>query len=407
MNPFVRHASFRRFQIPVLTGLFAAALAAQGQTLTFGVSPGQTTTGSASGGGPGNLGVAIGGFGTIPVAVPPGTSSTGVASAMAAALTANGFTAVQNGTEVTVTAGPGGAPLTQGGGIGSTDTGITGVRAKVARGAPPGLKQNGVNLPKPAPGAVAAQVGSIQIDVEVWRRINGVWTLQWIQVVVPVQAGDSAATVAARARQRLEAQGLHVNEVQLPSSVAPITPMPSFCLDRTTDGGKVQGVVAQPLGGAASLFPRVGAGAAQVPAFGATAFDVPLFADGFESGDRSCWQGPLPTPGASGLLQAFLTPNQFGLWAINVGQAQPLFQPIVTPLPFVGPNFWMSLDLTAPLLLADITSPLGLMQLPLMIPPSPPLGLELQFQALTLDPSAPDLFGSMRRSEGVVLRVGN
>jgi hypothetical protein len=59
-------------------------------------------------------------------------------------------------------------------------------------------------------------------------------------------------------------------------------------------------------------------------------------------------------------------------------------------------------------LFADITSPLGFMQLPLTIPPSPLMqGLELQFQALTLDAFAPNLFGSMRRSEGGVLRVGN
>ena len=85
--------------------------------ITFGIEPGQATTGSSSTGGAGSLGVTVGGFGTIPVNVPPGTDSAGIASATAAALTRAGFTVNQNGLDVTVTAGPGGAPLQFGGGI--------------------------------------------------------------------------------------------------------------------------------------------------------------------------------------------------------------------------------------------------------------------------------------------------
>lgn len=398
-------ASF--FRSTLLTGLFAAAIAAQGQTITFGVSPGQTTSGAASGGGPGRLGVAIGGFGTIPVNVPPGTSSAGIATAMASALAAQGFTVQQNGTEVTVTAGPGGAPLLHGGGIGSTDTGITGVKAKVDPGAPPGRKQNGVNVPQAAPAAQAAQAGSIQVDVEVWKLIGGAWTLLFIQVVVPVFAGDDGATVNARVRQLLEAQGCIVNEIRLPSNVAPMTPSPSFALDRTVDGGKVQGASFRPQGGARQLLPRSEAGAAQVPAFGATDYDVPLFADGFESSDSCTWSGPMPNIGVSGMLQALVTPNQFGLWTITTGPSAPLFQAPVVPLPFVSPQMYMPLDPLQVLLLVDVTSPLGLLQLPLSIPNQPLLvGVQLQAAVLTLDPVAADPLSEMRRTEGVVVRIG-
>lgn len=386
--------------------LFAAAAAAQGQTLTFGVSPGQSTTGAASGGGAGQLGVVIGGYGTVPVSVPPGTSSAGVASAIASALQAQGFAATQNGTDVTVTAGPGGAPLTQGGGIGSTDTGITGVRAKVDPGAAPGLKQNGVNMPKAPPGAQANQPGSIQVDVEVLKLIGGVWTPLHIQVVVPVQPGDDGDAVNARVKQQLEAQGLRVQDIQLPSNVAPITPSPSFGLDRTDDGGKVQGVEVQPQGGGKQVMPKNQAGAGQVPAFGATDYDRSLFTDGFESGDSSAWTGDARI-GQGGALESSTAPNQFGLWVVTPGQATPQFQAPIVPLPIVSPGMYLPLDPLAALLLFDVTSPLGTMQLPLPIPPEPLLvGMQLQAVVLTLDPFAPDLFGSMQRTNGVVVRIG-
>jgi hypothetical protein len=387
--------------------MLAASAAAQGQTLTFGVSPGQTTSGTASGGGTGNLGVAIGGFGTIPVTVPPGTSSLGVATALAAALQASGFAAQQNGTEVTVTAGPGGAPLTQGGGIGSTDTGITGVKAKVEPNSPPGQKQNGANVPKADPAAQANQGGSIQVDVEVRKRVGGVWTLLWIQIVVPVFPGDTGATVNVRVKQMLEAQGCHVNHIQLPASVAPITPAPSFGLDRTTDGGRVQGVQVQPQGGARQLLPRNGAGAGQVPAFGAAEFDQPLHGNGFVSDDRVAWNGPLPVLGTAGSLDAFVTPDRFGAWTITVAPATPVFQAPIVPLPFAGPAMYLPIDPLQALLFFDVTSPLGTMQLPLAIPLAPPIaGLDLRLQALTLDPAAPDLLGSMRRTQGLSVRIG-
>jgi hypothetical protein len=389
--------------IGLLCGLFVSA---QGQALTFGVSPGQSTSGTASDGGSGDLAVTIGGHGTIPVDVPPGTSSAGIAAAMAAALQAQGFTAVQNGTEVTVTAGPGGSPLSQGGGIGSTDTGITGVKAKVEPGAPPGMKQNGANVPKANPAQATNQNGSLQIDAEVLKLINGVWTPLHVQVVVPVLPGDDGDAVNARARQTLEAAGFKVNDIELPANVAPITPSPSMGLDRMDDGSKVQGVEVDTTGGANDLFPKNQAGAGQVPGFGASDYDRAVSPDGTER-DNFSWFDGSTEEGAGGVLGALVAPNTFGLWLFGIDTIDPLFQVPVIPLPIFGPDMYLPMDPLNILMFNALPDPLGHMQFPLQIPPAPEwLGLELQTTAVTLDPSAPDLFLSLERTQCLAVRVG-
>jgi hypothetical protein len=363
--------------IAITTLLLTATLAAQGQVLTFTIPGGQTTTGAAAGGGPGQIGVAIGGHGTIPVGVPPGTGSAGVATALAGALASRGFNVQQNGDAVTVLQGPGGTPLRQGGGIGSTDTGVVSVRARVEPNAPPGLKANGVAVPKAQPGQVAAQNGQVQVDAEVMRRENGQWVPAHVQVVVPVQQGDTAEQVNQRARQALEAQGFRVTDVEVPKVLAPREIIGAFQLDRTADSSRVQDVrltVSPGLsffgGSSLRVASSVTIGAAD---FGEGFVDLPtvrvpyLWWTGPDLSLGGTLNGQFPGPGLPGVL--FVSPY-------------PTFPPL--PLPFFGPDAFLFIDPLAMLSLPMTTGPLGGFQLPI-----PPLtgGLDLAWQAVVVTPT--------------------
>ena len=228
----------------------------------------------------------------------------------------------------------------------------------------------------------------------------------WIQVVVQIQPGDDGAAINARLRAQFLAQGLLVNDITLPPSVAPITPVPCFGLDRTQDGGKVQGVRVQQQGGANQVMDGVGVGAGQTPDQGASEYDRSIDQNGDETEDFAVFSGDA-IPGLGGVLDAFVAPNQFGIWVIGNGPGGLLQAPEL-PLPFIGPGFTMPLDPLGALLVGGISDPLGHMQLPLPIPPSPGLsGLELQLSALTLEPLAPSLFEGAKRTNGLSVRIGN
>ncbi|MCB9876869.1 MAG: hypothetical protein H6835_04620 [Planctomycetes bacterium] len=413
--------TFRDAFLSLATLALCATANAQGNAVTIGIQPGQSTTGTASDGSPGGIGITIGGFGNTPVVVPPGTDSMGIATAATAALAAQGFTVVQNGTDVIVTAGPGGAPLQSGGGIGSTDTGINGVKAKVTPPAGPGGpgggpggggpgpnagKQNGGQVQKANPQKFANSSGSIQVDVEVLKFVNGTWTLLWIQVVVPVFAGDTGQAVNDRVRQQLQGQGLIVSDLTLPPVVAPMT-SGSFGMDRTQDGGRVQGVGFAAGGGARDVLDGSEAGAGQVPQQGATEYDRSIDENGDATTDWFRFAGDA-TVGGGGVLDAHVLPGQFGLWAITPGPGGLGLGAPLIPAPFLHPGFDLPIDPLAALLLPGISDPLGGMQLPLPIPPDPALGgAELLMTALTIDPFGASLFDGVRRTNGVTLRIGD
>lgn len=389
--------------------LFAGVdAAAQGNQITFGVDPGQSTTGG------GSLAVTVGGHATIPVDVPPGTDSAGIAAATAAALQANGFTATQNGTEVTVTSGPGGAPLKFGGGIGSTDPGITGVETNVTNappaggGAPvggPAGKQNGGQMNQANPNAQAQGPGSVQVDVEVTRFVDGSWVTLWLQVDVPIQPGDSGDTINSRLRVELALQGLFVQEITLPPIIAPMTPSASLCMDRTFDGGKVTGIGVELFGSGFDMFGNCFASCGLSPLTGVCEYDRAMWQDGTESTDFAIYQGH-PGIGESGAFVAFTQPDQLGLWLIAPGFGGPQIQAPIVPLPFIDPNFYLPLDPFALDIHVGFTGPLGEMQLPLPIPNDPLLaGLELHVQAMTLDPLTPSLWQNAARTNPLSLRV--
>lgn len=396
-----------KFSLSFTLSALLASFASAQQTLTFGVTPGQTTTGG------GSLGVVVGGHGTTPISVPPGTSSLGVANAMAAALLAGGFTVQQNGTEVTVTSGPGGAPLQNGGGIGSTDPGITGIKAKVHKappGAPPGAnppgnKVNGGAVKKAAGAGQAQGPGTIQIDVEVMKLIGGVWTLMWIQVQIPVQPGDDAQAVNNRVRQQLENQGLKVNDITLPPSIQPITPIPCMGIDRTLDGFPVEMVQMQLSGSALQLWPEFYVGAGQFPIGGPTDYDTGLDPFGVEAPLFLEYNGD-SFPGGFGTFDCFVQPGTIGSFMIGFGNAQAPWQAQVIPLPFIGPDFYSLLDPFSSVSLLSFPDPLGHMQLPLTLPPDPTLGgMTLMLQGLTIDPGQANPAGSVHRSNGLRLAI--
>jgi len=400
--------NFRNVLLLSLGFAFSASAIAQNH-ITVGIKPGQSTTGT------GSIGVTVGGHGTVPVHVPPGTGSLGIATAAANALTAQGFTVTQNGTEVKITSGPGGAPLMHGGGIGSTDDGITGVKCKVEKAPPAGggggpgpnaQRNHGGQVRAANPNGQVQSTGCLQVDVEVIKIVNGVPTLLWIQVVVPVFPGDDGNAVNDRVRQMMMQQGLIVNDITLPPAVAPITPIPplAFGIDRTADGGKVQGVEVEAHGGAKDVFDATEAGAARTPDAGAAEYDRSIDENGQETEDFAVFQGQALI-GQGGVIDAFTAPNQFGIFAMQYGPGGLLQAPNV-PLPF-GPGFYMPLDPLGALLHGTVSDPLGQMHLPLPIPPAPQLvGLELHAAALTLDPFGQTLFDGVKRTNALTIRVG-
>ncbi len=368
---------------------FALPLAAQGQTLRFCFTNGAVTNVDSTGQ-PSRIGVRIGGYPTVFITPTAGDGPTELAQRLATELQNRGFTfQLEAGGCVCVSGGPGGAALTHGGGIGSTDTGVTGIRSQIVKKPfvpppPPPVKNNGVKVPKAKPQVVAPHPGQIQIDVEVEKTVNGQRVLITVQLVVHVDQNDTKQQIDQKIRQAIETAGLKPKSVSVPDPLGPQNFHEAFCIDRDVDGDPVKGVTCSDPQGLGVL--DFGVSAGDDAALGTTDFGQG-FLPGMNPDDLAWIDGgwypglgfPYPITIDSGL------PNAPGGLFVS-----PFEQPL--PLLFLDPLAWAYPDLGASVFLPGMCDPLGAMQFALPIPPDPALsGLELFMQGVVVDPVAPAL----------------
>ena len=129
-----KNLSSRLFGLGFGLGLMAltTTLTAQ-QVVCFSFDGAKNISGKDSTDGASRTGVRVGGK-TVMIETRSGDSPATCASKLDAALKKAGFkTKKASSTVVCVEAGPGGVPLTSGGGIGTTDTGLTGIDVSVMK----------------------------------------------------------------------------------------------------------------------------------------------------------------------------------------------------------------------------------------------------------------------------------
>ena len=368
----------------LFVSLLSTALLAQqkGQCLCLEFPSGQKTSGKDSQNGKSKVGISIGGFGSHFVSVPVGTTSEGLSSAFEKSLKAKGFGVKRaDKTTICIVSGPGGKPLTKGGGMGSTDSGITSLRSQLCPQAPQGVKARGANLPKAKKNAVASKSGKVQIDATVLKKVGGKIVQQHVQVQVPIQKGEKAADVDKKVRKALEKTGFHVQEVEMPSALDEKILVPSFGVDQMQDGSPLQGI-----GFGGQLPPDfypLDLGAGRTPAFGTT--------------NQGFGQGTLPFP----------TPFSGSYGEPSVGQPFPFFhafpglaslpgafllgtRPLELRIDALTPGFDLLVDPGQALFLLAPLDLAGRMNVQIPIPQKPGLrGLTLMTQGFVLEPKTP------------------
>lgn len=310
-----------------------------------------------------------------------GSSPAQCASDLLGQLRAVGYTASKSAANVVcVAAGKGGTPLTRGGSIGSTDTGLDGIDCSVHRPplipnqAPPAkrLKTQGVTVPQVPPGAQVRVTHTLTIELEIERVVQGQRVTVRIQVQVQLRAGWSAQVANQAIAQALRRAGLLPQYAVVWSEVLQ-APVPSWALDYHRDGSPVQHVILwQPQ--QADLIPMV-LSAGAMPRSGSAAY-------GSSSG--SC------TPGLhQGIRGMPRLGGNLGL-IIEQGPAHGTAFPALGFGAFEMPLFGgdLLIDPTQLLLLPpQPVSPYGSAGFGLFIPQAPNLvGLEFFTQWLVVDP---------------------
>ncbi|HMQ21489.1 MAG TPA: hypothetical protein PKE00_03310 [Planctomycetota bacterium] len=365
---------FTTFGLALVLGLSSSIAA---QRLRVEIPSGQTTTGTTSDNATSKVGVTVGGIGTTVVPVPKGASSKDVVDALVDRMSKDGYKVTRDGDHgFFIDEGPKGQKVDKGGGIGSDDSGIKSVKSSIEKGAKAGAKQNGGQVPLPAPkqaNAVASKAGRIQVDVEVERIENGKPVRTVVQVVVPVEVGDSAADIEKRARATLEKSGLQPRDVTVPSNLDGKTMKRCVGIDRSATGDPVHSLRFE-----AELPPEF---IFEVESWGGTTPILGLTDEGRGSMPRMPWfYGSDPFLGQP--LQLFVEvgpPNVIGGLFLG-GQRFEL------PIPAFGPDAWLFVDPFASLFLPLPLPQNGSMGLQLPLPPDPTLqGADLFFQAIVLD----------------------
>ena len=304
-----------------------------------------------------------------------GSSPSDCATSLATQLAAAGYTATTVGTNVVcVSAGKNGAPLTTGGAIGTTDTGLDGINTKVQtppvqpnKPKPPKkLKSNGVTVPKAKPGASVPvrMTITIEIEVEVWVLGVKVTTIK-IKVQVDLQAGMNAGQINQAMRGSLTAAGFSPNDV-VTQGVVHSAPIPAFGLDHDSQGRPVTHVLLwQPI--QPEILPME-LTSGSFPMMGGTSYG--------DSSIDGLYQGLHGDPSLGGTYNPYVGNAQPGCLAI-LGLSELDYElPYYDGTILVDPN---ALVILPPM----VVDPLGGAELSLPIPPDPALmGFELHSQWL-------------------------
>lgn len=372
---------------------FESGAAAQGNKILFSFHGGPTSGKDSTGGGS-LVGVTLGGHGSTIVSPGAGATNEQVADQIDAALKAKGYTTARpNKNEVCVQTGPGGKPLTTGGGIGDTDTGLGGINVKVKKPVvpAPAVKPAGVAIPKFVPKLRAAVGGILRWLIDI---VDPQGNRRQQQLQLPFQQGDTTDQLNQRLQQMLQQGGFWFGTCYYPDLLRPAGLVECWQLDRMRDGSRIDHVVM--LGEAPiEILPMQLQGGA-TPVFGAVDYGT-----GFGPGlPFAPWIRPgINPPQIGSFFDVFVEvgmPNVLGGLLISGNKAE-------MHLPFLGPDAWLLVDPLGPTLWLPAQSDMfGVMPLRTPIPPNPNLaGLELAWQAIAVDPK-----GGLALSSGLTTVVG-
>lgn len=358
------------------TGLASPCAAEAGQRARVEVPKGQTATGKTSDNASSTVSVNVAGHALATIEPKQGDSSKDIVDKLVKALTDKGYKVTRDGDHAFfIDEAPGGKAVGKGGGIGTTDTGLNGLRLKIVSDAP-GLKKNGGAVPKPKakqPNARASKKGHVQIDATVEQIINGKKVLVPVQVVVPIEIGDSEADIEKRAKDSLRKGGHEPRDVELPSNLDGRTLIPCLGLDRMQNGDPILELHIDVLMPPEFLMPLelfVG----MTPVLGITN-------EGSGSQPREPWiYGSDPYLGQPWRVYVEVgDPNVFGGLFLSP-------QPALIPIQSLGPDaFWLIDPL--PQIFLPLPPPIaGQLGRQFLLPPDPQLqGADLMLQSLVLD----------------------
>lgn len=363
----------------LLLAALASPVLGQGQVVCFSIEGAANASGTNNTGQPSRLGVRVGGQ-SVFVSPPAGATPTQVRDSLATALAGRGFRTTKVGPNVVcVDQGPGGAPISSGGGIGDDDTGIQGIDVEVMK--PPGggggapAKGGGGGIPKAPPGKNAQRPGVIKITIEV--EVNGVRIK--ITIEIQVLMGDSSQVIDQKVRQALQNQGLVVHDIAWTSVLngTRVPPVQGFGIDRTVRGDPVHHIVYLPL-----IEP-------ELRQMELTGGELPLY--GVTEYGTGCGPArPLPhldsgnTPPTVGsffdVFAELLPPNAPGVLIIGTSATE-------LPLGSLCPGGHLLVNPTGSVLLPMPTDTSGRMRFGLQIPNVPSFpGTRLYWQYVVLDP---------------------
>ncbi|MCC6672774.1 MAG: hypothetical protein IT458_17040 [Planctomycetes bacterium] len=376
----------------LLLAALAGPVLGQGQVVCFSIEGTNPASGSNNLGQASKLGVRVGGQNTF-VSPPAGRTPTQVRDDLAAALAAKGFKTHKVGANVVcVDAGPGGAPLTSGGGIGDDDTGIEGIDVEVMKPPPVGaVKPAGGMVPGVKPGKAAQRPGVIKITIEV--EVNGVRIK--IPIEIQVQQGDSSQVIDQNLRQALRGAGFAVQDVQWRPVLGgtQAAPVQGFGIDRTVRGEPVHHIVYLPY--IEPELRQLELSAGEFPLYGASEY-------GLGCGPS----GTLPHLGAGSIAPRIgspfyvaadaLPPNAPGALLLGVGTAD-------LPLDAFCPGGRLLVSPAGAVVVPIHTDGAGRMVFSLQIPYQPAwAGTRLYWQATVLAPQ-----GGLALSNGLMTALGN
>jgi hypothetical protein len=369
-----------------------AAAAAQGHSILFSFHGGPTT-GKDSTGGTSKTGVMVSGMGNTIVEPGAGATNEGVADAIDAALKAKGYkTSRPNKNEVKVEAGPGGKPITGGGGVGDTDTGLAGVNVKILKPAVPApkVKPAGCAIPKFFKGLRARLGGIVQWLIDVVDQ-NG--NRRQVPLQLPVQPNDSTDALNQRMQQMLQQAGFHLTTCFYPSVFDPQQRLECWQLDRTRAGMVIDHITVQGLVPIEILAMELVGG--MTPIQGAVDYGQGV-ANGLPFAP---WLRPgLQPPAIGSFFDVFAEvglPSQPATLLLGASKWD-------LPLQFLGPDAHLLVGLQPALWLPGATDAFGVMRTTLPIPPDPRLeSLQLYFQAIPVTPQQ-----SIGLSDGLEIVIG-
>lgn len=335
------------------------------------------------------------------VAPAAGQTAAQVSASQEAAFQAKGYATRRDGpNDFAVTAGPGGAPLTDGAGVGNDDTGLDidcGIKKlPAAPGAPPPDPKDkngggGVGVPPDHQPPVSLPHPVVIIIIIEIRLANG--TVIVIRVPILILPGMDGPQIRMAIEQALRSAGLLPNRVRWHSVLDPYRWVDGFQLDRTVNGDQVQHLEYEYDAMARRVLPPQELTAGMFPSFGATDYGQETRG----AAPARPWavsQGNHRVGGYFDVVYHLALPSAPGGEIVSLGRQLP-----ATPLC----NGYVLVDLPGAVFGFGLLDPSGDLRRSYLVPPAPALvGLPLNYQGLALDQGS----GLLTMTNGIAVKIG-